>query len=48
MLTIDLHYARALLNLYLLDKVCLHDDAHVKEALNKVLQNLANTPTAYA
>jgi hypothetical protein len=31
---------RALLNPYLLGEVCLHDDANVKEALNKVLQRI--------
>jgi hypothetical protein len=39
MLTTDLHYARALFNLYLLDEICLHDDADAKEALNKIYKN---------
>jgi hypothetical protein len=47
MLTTDLHYARAFLNLYLLGEACLHDDANV-EALNKVLWKTAHTPTTYA
>jgi len=37
MLTINLHYARAFLNPYLLGEAHLHDDANVKEALNKIL-----------
>jgi len=47
MLTINLHYVRALLNPYLLGEVCLHDDTNVKEALNKVLQKTTHTPIAY-
>jgi hypothetical protein len=39
MLMTNLQYARALLNPYLLGEVCLHDDADVKGALNRVLQN---------
>jgi len=31
------HYVRAILNPYLLGEVRLHDDAYVKEALNKIL-----------
>jgi hypothetical protein len=37
MLMINLHYARAFFNPYLLDQAYLHDDVDVKEALNKVL-----------
>jgi hypothetical protein len=37
MLTTDLHYAKALLNSYLLGEVHLHDDVDVKGALNKIL-----------
>jgi hypothetical protein len=37
MLTINLHYARALLNPYLLDEIHLHDDVDAKEVLNIVL-----------
>ncbi len=37
MLTTNLHYVGAILNPYLLGEVRLHDDADVKEALNKVL-----------
>jgi hypothetical protein len=48
MLTIDLHYARAFFNPYLLGEVCLHDDVDVKEALNKILQKTISTPTTYA
>ncbi len=40
MLTTNLHY--------LLGEVCLHDDANVKEALNKVLWKIVRTPTTYA
>jgi hypothetical protein len=39
MLMTNLQYARALLNPYLLGEGCLHDDADVKGALNRVLQN---------
>ncbi len=44
----NLHYAVALLNPYLLDEPPLHDDAYVKEVLNKILWKIANTPTVYA
>jgi hypothetical protein len=37
MLMIDVHYIGAFLNPYLLGEVHLHDDADVKEVLNKVL-----------
>jgi hypothetical protein len=47
MLTINLHYVKALLNPYLLGEVCLHDDANVKKALNKVLQKTTRTPITY-
>jgi hypothetical protein len=47
MLTIDLLYVGTFLNPYLLGEVCLHDDANVKEALNRVLQKIACTPIAY-
>ncbi len=45
---IDLHYAGALFNPYLLGEVRLHDDADVKEIFNKVLRKIACTPIAYA
>jgi hypothetical protein len=48
MLTINLHYARAFLNPYLLGEAHLHDDANVKEALNKILWKTTCTPTTYA
>jgi ABC-type transport system involved in cytochrome bd biosynthesis fused ATPase/permease subunit len=48
MLMSDLQYARVLFNPYLLDEAHLHDDADAKEALNKVLQKLANTSIVYA
>jgi hypothetical protein len=48
MLTTNLHYASALFNPYFLVEACLHDDANVKEALNKVVQKTTSTPTAYA
>jgi hypothetical protein len=48
MLTIDLHYARALFNPCLLGEACLHDDANAKEALNIVLQKTTIAPTTYA
>jgi hypothetical protein len=47
MLKIDLHYAGALFNPYLLGEVCLHDDADAKEIFNKVLRKIACTPTTY-
>jgi hypothetical protein len=37
MLTINLHYARAFLNPYLLGEARLHDDANAKENLNRFL-----------
>jgi hypothetical protein len=42
MLKMNLHYARAFFNPYLLGEVCKHDDANVKEAwdgLFKILKN---------
>ncbi len=48
MLMIDLHYARALLNPYLLDDIHLHDDVDAKEVLNVVLWKTTNTPITYA
>ncbi len=45
MLMIDLHYVGALFNPYLLGEAHLHDDADVKEALNKVLWKTIHTPT---
>jgi hypothetical protein len=48
MLMINLHYAKAFLNPYLLGEVHLHDDANVKEALNKVLRKTICTSTIYA
>jgi hypothetical protein len=48
MLTINLHYARALFNPYLLGEACLHDDANAKEAFNKILQKIARTLISYA
>jgi hypothetical protein len=48
MLTIDLHYARALFNPCLLGEACLHADANAKEALNIVLQKTTITLTTYA
>jgi hypothetical protein len=48
MLTTNLHYARALLDPYLLGEVYLHDDANAKEVLNKVLWKIVCTPIAYA
>ncbi len=48
MLTIDLHYAKALFNPYLLGEARLHDDTNVKEVLNRLLQNTIRTPTPYA
>ncbi len=48
MLTTDLHYARALLNPYLLGEICLHDDANAKKMLNRVLRKTIHNPTAYA
>jgi hypothetical protein len=48
MLTTDLHYARALFNPYLLGEAHLHDDVDAKQALNKVLQKIVSTLTAYA
>jgi hypothetical protein len=48
MLTVDLHYAGALLNPYLLGEACPHDDVDANEALNKVLQKTVSTPTTYA
>ncbi len=47
MLTTDLHYARALLNPYLLGEICLHNDVDVKETLNHVLQKNTNNSTTY-
>jgi hypothetical protein len=47
MLTIDLHYAKALLNPYLLGEAHLHD-VDAKKALNKVLQKITSTAIAYA
>jgi hypothetical protein len=48
MLTTDLHYARALLNPYLLGEIRLHDDANAKKMLKRVLRKTTHTPTAYA
>jgi hypothetical protein len=48
MLMINLHYAKAFLNPYLLGEVHLHDDANAKEALNKVLRKTICTSTIYA
>jgi hypothetical protein len=48
MLTTNLHYARALLNPYLLGEAHLHEDADAKEVLNRVLRKTAHTPTTYA
>jgi hypothetical protein len=47
-LTTNLHYARALLNPYILGEVCLHDDANAKEIFNKVMWKIARTPITYA
>jgi hypothetical protein len=48
MLTTDLHYAKALLNSYLLGEVRLHDDVDAKEVLNRILWKITITPTTYA
>jgi hypothetical protein len=48
MLTTDLHYAKALLNSYLLGEVHLHDDVDVKGALNKILWKITSSLTTYA
>jgi hypothetical protein len=48
MLTTDLHYARALLNPYLLGEVRLHNDIDVKETLICVLRKNTNNSTTYA
>jgi hypothetical protein len=45
MLTINLHYVKALLNSYSLGEALLHDNVDVKETLNKILQKTASTPT---
>jgi hypothetical protein len=45
---VDLHYAKALFNPYLLNEVHLHDDADAKEVLNHMLQKNTNSPTTYA
>jgi hypothetical protein len=45
MLTIDLHYAKALLNPYLMDEIHLHDYVNAKEVLNIILQKAIGTPT---
>ncbi len=37
MLTIDLHYVKALLNPYLLGETPMHDDVNVKDTLNRIL-----------
>jgi len=47
MLTINLHYARALLNPYLLGEVPLHNDVDVEETLNHVLRKNTNNSIAY-
>jgi hypothetical protein len=47
MLMIDLRYARALFNPYLLDDIHLHDDVDAKEVLNIFLWK-TSTPIAYA
>jgi hypothetical protein len=47
MLTTDLHYARALLNPYLLGEGCFHNDVNVKEMLNCVLRENTNNSTTY-
>jgi hypothetical protein len=44
----NLHYARALLNPYLLGETRLHDDVDVKQALNKILQKTIHASTTYA
>jgi hypothetical protein len=48
MLMIDLRYARALFNPYLLDQIHLHDDVDAKEVLNIFLRKTTSTPIAYA
>jgi len=45
MLMIDLHYAKALSNSYLLG--CLHDNVDAKEALNNFLWKIVGTSTDY-
>jgi hypothetical protein len=45
---VDLHYAKALFNPYLLNEVHLHDDVDAKEVLNRMLQKNINSPTSYA
>ncbi len=47
-LIIGLHYAGAFFNPYLLGEACLHDDVHVKEALNITLQKTTLIVIAYA
>jgi len=44
MLTINLHYVRALFNPYLRGEVHIHDDANAEEALNRVLQKTSSCP----
>jgi hypothetical protein len=48
MLTTNLHYAKALLNSYLLGEVRLHDDVDAKEALNIIFWKITSTLTTYA
>jgi len=48
MLMINLHYARTLLNPYLLGEVHLHDVVDAKETLNNFLQKTYGIPNAYA
>ncbi len=45
---INLHYARTLLNPYLLGEVHLHDVVDAKETLNNFLQKTYGIPNAYA
>ncbi len=47
MLTINLHYARALFNPYLWDEPCFHDDSNVKETLNCMFWKSTNSSTNY-
>jgi hypothetical protein len=42
---VDLHYAKALFNPYLLNEVHLHDDANAREVLNHMLKKNTSSPT---
>jgi hypothetical protein len=47
MLTINLHYVRALFNPYLWDEPCFHEDSNVTETLNCMLLKNINSSTNY-